>query len=307
MPQPDAAVAHYRAQQRIVDETVEASLTLWTRINPRDLEASWLALADDAFTQVALAQLAAASQADPYLDAVLDELGVDRTPAASINTRAFAGRAADGRNLDTLLLEPVIGTKVALLAGNTIDDALLTGAARLTRIVGTEVADAGRTAVGAGMVARTSVTGWTRYLNPPSCSRCVVLAGKVYRWNQGFDRHPRCDCTHCPTAESIDDLTTNPRTYFNSLTATEQDSTFTAAGAQSIRDGADIGQVVNARRKGGLYQAKGRSYTTEGTTKRGFAGKRSPGAARPTPETIYADASDRAEAIADLRRFGYLV
>src|SRR5690348_18342012 len=35
-------------------------------------------------------------------------------------------------------------------------------------------------------------------LNPPSCQRCAILAGRWYRWSQGFLRHPRCDCVNLP-------------------------------------------------------------------------------------------------------------
>lgn len=43
-------------------------------------------------------------------------------------------------------------------------------------------------------------------------------------------------------------MRTDPKAYFRSLSRAEQDRAFTAAGAEAIRLGADIGQVVNARR-----------------------------------------------------------
>jgi hypothetical protein len=106
---------------------------------------------------------------------------------------------------------------------------------------------------------------------------------------------------------------------------------FTAAGAQAIRDGADVAQVVNARR--GMTVAAGRRVTTQGTTRRALFGgyeidpdtgrlrrrraaelQRVPGqrtrsvtAVRLMPEQIYAEAGgDRAEAIRLLRLHGYL-
>ncbi len=119
------------------------------------------------------------------------------------------------------------------------------------------------------------------------------------------------------------------------MSQAEQDKVFGRAGAQAIRDGADMGQVVNARR--GMYTA-GRlrvAATREGTTVRGLYGgyeidpvtgqlrrrkasemerRRSGGrhisgtrSIRLMPEQIYLDAgNDRAEAIRLLRRFGYL-
>lgn len=307
--QPDAVVAHYVGQQQVAERVTVAVRRLWAELDPSRLSESWLALRDRVFGQVAVGQFVAAGQADPYLDAVLGELGLDADRAGTVSARNFAGVAADGRSLETLLLEPLIAVKVAIAQGSAVGEGLRVGEARLVRIVRTEVADAGRTAVGAGMVARPAVTRWTRYLNPPSCSRCVVLAGKVFRWNQGFARHPLCDCVHAPSSEVFaGELTTDPRTYFDSLSPADQDRYFTKAGAETIRDGGDVGQVVNARRKAsGLYQADGKQYTTEGTTKRGVAGKRAPGVARQMPETIFDGASDRAAALSELRRFGYIV
>lgn len=118
----------------------------------------------------------------------------------------------------------------------------------------------------------------------------------------------------------------NPKAYFSSLSAAEQNRIFTVAGAQAIRDGASITTVVNARR--GMYTASayGRAVraTREGTTRRGAfyraerlraiqrglvprSGRgfrlRTP---RLAPEEIYRLAGSRSEAIAMLHRFGYL-
>jgi hypothetical protein len=109
---------------------------------------------------------------------------------------------------------------------------------------------------------------------------------------------------------------TDPDAYFHSLSEAEQNRAFGQAGARAIRDGADIGQVVNARR--GMY-AVGDRYglkaTREGMTKRGLArqrmralerGGRAPARVRLMPESIYRIAADRDEAIRLLYRYGYL-
>ena len=154
----------------------------------------------------------------------------------------------------------------------------------------------------------------------PSCSRCVILAGRTYRSATPFRRHPRCDCRHIPVAEDSDDLTTNPRTYFRSLPADEQNRVFGVAGAQAIRDGSDIAQVVNARKGITTVNAYGTEVvaTLEGTTRSGLAGQRlgaadpgTPQVPRLMPEEIYrlADENgwDRAELLRQLRRFAYLL
>jgi hypothetical protein len=110
------------------------------------------------------------------------------------------------------------------------------------------------------------------------------------------DEPPR-DCIHIPCAEdSADDLRTDPKLYFKSLTAAEQDRLFTKAGAEAIRLGSDPAKVVNARR--GLTMASdGRLYTTEA------AGHRP----RLMPETLLREAGqDRDEARRLLRLHGFL-
>jgi hypothetical protein len=106
----------------------------------------------------------------------------------------------------------------------------------------------------------------------------------------------RCDCIHVPAAENTaGDIQTNPRAYFDSLTASEQDKAFTKAGAEAIRLGADPAKTVNARR-GMQTAADGRLYTTEA------AGKRP----RLMPEQILRDATSRDDAIRLLRLHGFI-
>src|SRR5699024_3123647 len=95
------------------------------------------------------------------------------------------------------------------------------------------------------------VTGYVRMINPPSCDRCAILAGKRYLWNEGFLRHPNCDCIHIPASENVaGDFRTDPYEYFKSLSESEQDRIFGKANAEAIRDGADIFQVTNTRMRG---------------------------------------------------------
>ena len=87
-------------------------------------------------------------------------------------------------------------------------------------IVTTQLQDVARQASSIALGSRPAVDGYVRMLNPPSCSRCAVLAGKFYRRNRGFARHPKCDCRHVPATEvSAGDLRTDPNRYFESLDA----------------------------------------------------------------------------------------
>lgn len=189
-------------------------------------------------------------------------------------------------------------------------------------VAATMVIDAARAAESAATAAHTEVPGFVRMLNPPSCSRCVVQAGRFFRWNAGFERHPLCDCRHIPASEAIaGDLTINPTAYFNSLSRGDQDRIFTAAGAQAIRDGADIAQVVNARKGMQRAQVYGHDVlvTREGVTRRGRYGRtrgeleKSRGRryqasrqVRLMPESIYEIAEDRDDVIRLLRLHGFI-
>lgn len=87
-----------------------------------------------------------------------------------------------------------------------------------------------------------------------------------------FDRHPRCKCTHIPSAENLPDVPeTDPKEYFDGMSRDEQDRVFTKPGAEAIRLGADMNQIVNARR--GMYSTRGGLKATRaGATRRGIYG-----------------------------------
>jgi hypothetical protein len=292
---------HYAARRRLIEAAGKLAEQTWQGVDPADLDGSWARLVTRLQLGVAGAQLAAASSADSYVDEALDEQGVAPAADPVLNASALAGVASDGRPLESLLQNSIYVVKAAIGAGAPVNMAMAAGYANLDMLVRTQVADAGRVADQVAIVSRPQITGYVRMLVGKSCSRCVVLAGRRYRWNAGFLRHPRCDCIHVPAAEDdADDIRTSPRGYFDSLAGAEQDKAFTKAGAQAIREGADIGRVVNARR--GMYTAGGRRFTTEATTRRGINRR-----ARLMPEQIYAEAKgDRQEALRLLRSHGYL-
>lgn len=159
--------------------------------------------------------------------------------------------------------------------------------------------------------------GYVRMLTLPSCPDCIILAGRWYRWNDGFERHPNCDCVHIPAVEAIgEEICIDPSAYFESLSQPDRERIFGKANARAILDGADIFQVVNAsRRKGAIYVADdGRRYTKEGTSKRSAANLHrrrhgmTPMSQRPTVWQIYRDAKgDRDAAVRLLRDYGYIL
>jgi hypothetical protein len=306
-----------------------ATQRLWKRIDPKYISRTWGSQVTQAAAAVTAAQQLSAGDSDAYVEATLAEQGLDTEAAGQVNAQTLAGVASDGRDLLTLMLEPMIRTLWRIDKGMSPDASLAHGALDLDMVVRTQVADAGRVADGVATTARRAVQGYVRLLVPPSCSRCVLLAGKFYRYNDGFQRHPRCDCRHIPASEQVaGDIRTDTKAYFRSLSAEEQDKVFTKAGAQAIRDGADIYQVVNARQGIQTASILGRDVkiTTVGNTRRSLAGSRlareagtrkakgsryrTTQAPRLMPEQIYTEAKsegwDRDEVVRQLKRFGYL-
>lgn len=306
------AEAHYRRQKTLARRAAERIARLWRSVDRANISQSWSLLSIQALTILASAQGLAAAASGDYVDAALDAQDLDTPTAGTVQPAAFAGVASDGRGLASLLQEPAIHALGGIGAGNSVAWSMGSGLLALDQIVRTQIADAGRVADGVAIAARPRVGGYVRMLSPPSCSRCIILAGKYFRWNAGFQRHPRCDCRHIPTSEDrAGDLRTDPRAAFDSMSAAEQDKAFGKAGAQAVRDGADIPQVTNARRGMTTASILGRDVlaTTEGTTARGMAGRRL-GARTPRlmPEQIYLEAAgNRDEAIRLLRRFGYIL
>lgn len=312
MTAADVAVDHYSRTSEIQAAAVAAARAQWAKLPPGDLQAAYVdQIGPQIMAVLILAQLAEAEESDSYIAALLAELIGQDDPSRQgvINPEGFAYQAADGRDLDTLLYLPVARAQIALRRGAPPKQALQIGEDLLSQIIATETRDASRTADGVAIAARPRITGYMRMLTPPSCARCVVLAGRVYKWNDGFQRHPNCDCIHIPVDEDVlGDLRTDPR----AAVLAGQVQGLSKADTEAIRDGADVGQVVNARR--GMYEAGGRKFTTEGTTKHGFAaakfrqqsGRRI--RQRLRPEAIYAEANgNREEALRLLNLHGYIV
>lgn len=317
MPVDELTAQHYRAQQLLARRTVTEAQALWSQVKPTSVLDSWMALLADVILALVGGQRAAARMAQPYLDALADEQGLDLADLR-INPVAFSGVAADGRDLRSLLVQPALRALGLLGAGVDERTAMLSGLESLTRIVDTEISDASRAADQVGIVANRSWVMYVRQVTLPACGRCIILAGRTYSWSTGFLRHPRCDCTMVPFREG-DTPPASPKELFEQMPEPDQRKAFTVAGAEAIRLGADLGQVVNARR--GMQTAAGKQITTEGTTVRGIAGKRlgdlrkvkgeryrRSQKIRPMPEQILADADgDRDLAISLLKRFAYIV
>jgi hypothetical protein len=192
VPAEQVALAHYRRRRILAEALADLARALWLRVDPADIAGSWTRLLVDLLVMANASQLAAARAADEYLTEVLGVQGIDPAAEGRVSAAALAGVASDGRPLDTLLYQPVVGTLSAIGAGADVDEALAGGYAALDTIVRTQIADAGRAADQVAMAARRRCGGYVRMVVGRTCGRCVVLAGRWYAYNAGFDRHPRC-------------------------------------------------------------------------------------------------------------------
>lgn len=317
-----SAADHYRRQQRIAAKGLIAS----TAARYGSLQGLL-----DAFLPY---QLAMADDAQRSTPDMLEEQGIDPHPVAQVVTSQLLGVASDGRPLATLLDY-----------ARTRSD--------FDMIVQTQLADVARQSASLANAVRPQVTRYTRVLNLPSCARCIVLAGREYRSPVAFQRHPRCDCKAVPSDRAnAQDVTVDGSRAFDfykpaavldrehpgmsvkerqALGILSQEDVFTVAGAKAIRDGADLNQVVNARRGMQPAQVFGRNVkiTSEGATRRGVGykamrenfqnvgegyDKRAKGdryfrsqRVRLMPESIYAIASGDADALRLLKLYGYVL
>lgn len=298
-PTQTQARSHYATQARTA---AAAGIAVKAALEQRTPFPEVLAL-------VALYQLAAATQAV----AAIARMASSALTSPLTIPSAFAGVSSGGFPV----AEPIIATidKYAPAPVEAVptepwwDDASAF-AAEVERLVASQVHDAGVSASQVEIVARPDWTNYVRMLVLPSCPRCVVLAGRVYRDLDAFSRHPpTCDCVMIPVTdwqEAHDNgLVSSPREAFEKGGIVG----LSKADERAIRDGANIAKVVNASR--GMYTTDlfGRRVkaTTEATTKRAAWRKANPSTlVRLRPESIYRYAESHEDALRLLRRYGYL-
>lgn len=294
----------------------------WYRMSLTDLQGSFAnQFVPAVVPDLTMAQAAAATLGASHVGSVTKQ-------PSTIIPGGFAGYASDGRSLPGLLAQPLIEMYSNLDNGMDASAAMDRGWDSIDRMLAGQVHDSARQAESVQMVEHR-VTYWVRHVEPGACSRCILLSGKHYKVNEGFLRHePTCRCYHVPMVSTYLDSTdgvgrgelisngiardTNvfhgrearsPREIFDSLPAAEQDRAFTTAGAQAIRDGASIPQVVNSRRSG-MSTVTDRYGTVYKTTTVGA--KR--GKTRLLPEACAKAANgDRDEWLRLLRKNGYLL
>lgn len=266
MPVGTETVTTYYAAQAATARAVTRALTnLWGTIGS-DFDAGWLGIRDAAVAAVTAGQVRAAALPPLFLDQVLAADGLEPTADAHLSPAAFAGITASGQPLEESLYSSVIYAKQAVTGGLTPDLALGRGRVRLTMLGATEVQDAGRGSMQAAMLLEPHIAGYVRRVQLPACGRCIIQAGKFFTKNTGFLRHPRCDCVHVPVTSRAERFREDsPEELFAAMTPAEQDKALGAGPAQQVREGANLGKVVNrsGMQAAGSAQARRRRLTPQ--------------------------------------------
>lgn len=314
-------VAHMEARARLAEATGRAALGIWRQVDRDNIYPSWLGLLARLVAIVAGGQLAAAAAAEPWLQQLLGD-DPDRPESDRLNPAALTGVDGGGRPLADLLMAPMWAALRLVTAGKPVVQSMAHGQALLDVVVQTAVADAGRAADSVTMMSRPAVKSYVRVVESGACSRCIILAGAESSVSRAFARHPRCKCSMEPVTDDHRPTPIDAKDIFDQMSETQRRKTFGEAGAGAIAQGADIAQVVNARRGMASATVFGRKVqaTSEGVTKRGIAGKRlknlqeRPGqrsrvarTPRLMPEEIYRLADDREHAVRLLRQHAYIV
>lgn len=307
---PPALRTHEELSNRSEDRIAETAVLAWSEVDPARISESWEPIVPVLAAAVTSEQNRVADSAVRASREVSVDTGQYELPEAFHDPRSLSGYGSQGVPLDDALYSPVIGVKSQIKSGAPLADAMLYGATAISSLSSTIVADTGREAMQMDMITRKQ-TGYVRVVEAGACSRCIILAGKFFRWNAGFLRHPSCQCKHMPakSKEWAEDegWFADPYKAFEGMSADEQHRIFGEYSSQAIRDGADMFQVVNATSpRAGMY-AGGR-MTREGTTRFGNFRQTSQYRNRLTPYGIYGDGSrSREQVIQALTDNGYIL
>lgn len=320
---PRAALEFYATQQ-VVAKVAANEVGRIARRFGDDFDASWRRLGPSINAIIAEAQLQLAAKSTEYVPRFLDQADIPDRPQGELVPESVAGVASDGRPLETLTYRSVVGAKAAVAGGATVEQALSEQSQWLQLVAQLQAADAARQALGILTTSRKNLGGHVRVLNPPSCPRCAILGGRFYRWSQGFQRHPQCDCSMAPVpSKAYAEAEGFVQTPMEAYRAGEIRG-LTQAQVKALEDGAEINSVVNAYRGVSSMSPTTRlrvdtnvpasvvapgqpdllafipsevRFASQNATRRTL-----------TPEGIYRQAGgDRDEAIRLLREYGYIV
>jgi hypothetical protein len=308
---PDFATAATAYNASLIEQSAtvtEELLALWATVTAASIDVSWSKVKPQALATVVKAQLVGAAAAYGYHVRLLAAAGL-KPEGPQIRPVGFAGSSSGVLPLEQVVDFAPIRTKQAIARGLAPQQALQSGFAQLSTVAESELQESARGVWDVAGNTEPQYRGYLRQPNPGACGRCLILAGKFYRFNDGFDRHPKCHCSHVPilVGSPLLDLPTADE-RFKDMDRDEQDRAFGKDGAEAIRNGADPAQVANAR--AGMSKA-GDSFTRQGTSKRSFSGRRLKAAElsrrlSPAGCRIQAD-GDQEAYLANLKTHGYIL
>lgn len=321
---PPLARSYNAAQRAAIDAALLEISAQWRRIGPR-FDTGWSLVGPYIAAIVASAQRDVIDRASEFTPALLEDTGQTRYLPTEFtpNAAALVGVTGNGYLVTESLSVATIRAKQAVADGHTAPQALTLAGSWLAQSSLMVLADTMRSTETLGQLSHR--VGYVRMVHGGACGRCVVQAGKWFRTNAGFLRHPRCRCTHIPASEDVGrSWQTNPDEYFHSLSQEQQIKLMgSKANAQAVIDGADINQIVNAYRKTSGMQfaqvqpiktVRGMKYTTEGATRRSLATQQQTGLRRNgrvqqrlMPESIARIAKDADDRMRLLRLYGWVL
>lgn len=293
---------------------VRAARHAWSRVDKNDIRGSWARVKQPLVDVLSNVQEQAV---DAGLDANVDvmaETGQYSAPEALVDSHAFSKYSAGGVPLNEWVDRPAIRTLELIKEGVGSEEALERVGGLFSSSIATNLADVIRQAQQADITTRRHM-GYIRCCNADACKWCIVLSGKIYRYNTGFERHMNCHCYHLPVnlddVGSVMDIAPTPMEMFNRLSEEEQNKRFGILGAKSIRAGADIGQIVNSKLDKTRVTRSSRSYFALQLKDRGFTLPSAKSRSREpfrrlTVEECWS-ARSREEAIQRLKNNGYIL
>lgn len=154
-----------------------------------DLDASWARIGPRVALLVANAQVGAAYDGALAMHQTLVEAGTPVAPEGIIIPEAWAGWTDQGNPLDSLLGS--VNATMRSATASTFAERRSIGLQWLQQAAREQVGAASRGASQVAVAARPGC-GFTRMVNPPCCKDCALQAGRWFRWNTGFARHPHC-------------------------------------------------------------------------------------------------------------------
>lgn len=320
---PQLAIEYQAAQSKRIRDALREINGRWDAFGLR-YDAGWAQIRPVVLTEIRETQYDLAKNAAEFVPTFMEQTGQRIAEDGVVDPTALVGISGAGIDIGEELDWTPVRAKQAVAEGDTAVAARSIAQSFLLQKTSMILMDTSRNGERASMAAHRA-GGFVRVVHGGACGRCVVLAGKWFKYNRGFLRHPRCHCIHAPASETMaGNWQSDPRAYFDSLNEPQQIKLMgSAANAQAVREGADISQVVNIyRRSSGLRYAQesgikkvgGLKFTTEGTTRRGRAGQQQAGLrrngqqqVRPTPETIAMRATSVEDRQRLMRLYGYIV